>query len=142
MNNRFILALILPIILSGCGLTPETAIIKPPTNTPLPPMVTPDPNGTNTSVPSDTREDLQSVTLVVTNGTVVDGTGADPITNGLVAIQGNRIVAVGQSTDFKIPDEAEVIDAEGGTILPGIFNSHAHKVILLCTDEYCSCLMA
>ena len=52
---------------------------------------------------------------------------ARPITDGLVAIDGNRIIAVGQSTDFKIPDEATVIDAAGGTILPGVINSHAHR---------------
>ena len=75
------------------------------------------------------REELQSVSSVVIHGIVVDGTGADPITDGFVAIQGNRIVAVGQATDFKIPDEAVVIDAAGGTILPGIINSHAHKVL-------------
>ena len=59
---------------------------------------------------------LQLATLVVTNGIVVDGTGADPITDGLVAIQGNRIIAVGQATDFKIPVEVTIIDAAGGTI--------------------------
>ena len=73
------------------------------------------------------REELQSVSLVVTNGIVVDGTGTGPIADGLVAILGNRIVAVGQTTDFKIPDEVVVIDAAGGTILPGVINSHVHK---------------
>ena len=72
------------------------------------------------------REALQSVSLVVTNGIVIDGSGGDPISDGLVAIQGNRIVAVGQSTDFRIPEEANVIDALGGTILPGVFNAHTH----------------
>ena len=74
------------------------------------------------------REELQSVSLVVTNGIVVDGTGTGPIADGLVAIQGNRNAAVGQSADFKIPDEAVVIDAAGGTILPGVINSHTHSV--------------
>ena len=73
-------------------------------------------------------EEHQSTSLVVTNGIVIDGSGAGPITDGLVAVQGNRIVAVGQSTDFKIPDQADVIDAAGGTILPGAFNAHAHYV--------------
>ena len=74
------------------------------------------------------REELQSVSLVVTNGIVVDGAGADPITDGLVAIQGNRIVAIGQSADFKIPDEAVVIDAAGGAVLPGIINSRTSSI--------------
>jgi imidazolonepropionase-like amidohydrolase len=75
----------------------------------------------------EVREELQSVSLVVTNGIVVDGTGADPITDGLVAIEGNRIVAVGQAADFKIPDEVVVVDAGGGTILPGAINAHVHN---------------
>jgi enamidase len=74
------------------------------------------------------REELQSVSLIITNGIVIDGTWADPITNGLVAIRGNRIVAIGQSSDYKIPDEVVVIDAGGGTILPGVINSHVHMV--------------
>jgi hypothetical protein len=82
------------------------------------------------------REDLQSVSLVVTNGIVVDGTGSDPITNGLVAIRGNRIVAIGQSVDFKIPKDIAVIDAEGGFILPGVINSHAHRVAPAATRRH------
>ena len=82
------------------------------------------------------REDLQSVSLVVTNGIIVDGTGANPITDGLIAIRGNRIVAVGQSADFKVPEDVAVIDAEGGTILPGVINSHAHKVALAATRRH------
>jgi imidazolonepropionase-like amidohydrolase len=73
------------------------------------------------------REELQSTSLIVTNGIVVDGTGADPIADGLVAIEGNRIAIVGRSADFKIPEEAVVIDAAGGTILPGVFNAHMHN---------------
>ena len=115
MKNKIIFTLILSIILSACAVTLKTPTTKPPTNTSLPPTVTPAPTSTSTSVPSDTREEHQSVTLVVTNGIVIDGTGANPITDGFVAIQGNRIVAVGQSADFKIPE--------------------------LQLDESCSCLM-
>lgn len=82
------------------------------------------------------REELYPVSLVVTNGIVVDGTGTGPIADGLVAILGNRIVAVGQTTDFKIPDEVVVIDAAGGTILPGVINSHAHRVAPAATRRH------
>ncbi len=77
---------------------------------------------------SDARQEIESVSLVVTNGAVVEGTGADPIIGGLVAIEGNRIVSVGRLADFKIPEDVAVIDATGGTILPGIINAHAHRV--------------
>jgi imidazolonepropionase-like amidohydrolase len=64
--------------------------------------------------------------LVITNGTVIDGTGADPLPEGIVVIQGNHIVAVGRAADFAIPPKVDVIDAKGGTIIPGIINAHAH----------------
>jgi len=64
--------------------------------------------------------------LVVRNGTVIDGTGAGPLPNGLVAIQDGRIIAVGTEAQFQIPQDAQVIDAQGGTILPGFIDAHTH----------------
>ncbi|MFL7840106.1 MAG: amidohydrolase family protein [Candidatus Promineifilaceae bacterium] len=99
----------------------QTATHEPPAATVMPLPAGP------TSVRSEMGDDIQSVSMVVTNGLIVDGTGGDPISDGFVAIQGNRIVAVGQAADFKIPDDAVVIDAAGGTILPGIINAHVHN---------------
>jgi imidazolonepropionase-like amidohydrolase len=64
--------------------------------------------------------------LVIRNGTVIDGTGAEPIPDGIVIIEGERIVAVGPEADIAVPSAAQVIDAEGGTILPGMIDSHVH----------------
>ncbi len=75
---------------------------------------------------ADTNE-FPKASFVVINGTIIDGTGADPIPDGYVAVQGNRIAAIGHSTEVQVPENVTVIDVEGGTILPGIFNSHAHK---------------
>lgn len=66
----------------------------------------------------------------------MDGTGADPIGDGLIAIQENRLVVIGQSDDFYIPDDVLVIDANGGTILPGILNAHAHRVSTAATRRH------
>ncbi len=66
-------------------------------------------------------------TLVIRNGTVIDGTGAAPIPDGMVIIEGERIVAVGREADTAIPSGAQVIDAQGGTILPGMIDSHVHE---------------
>jgi imidazolonepropionase-like amidohydrolase len=65
--------------------------------------------------------------LVITNGTIIDGTGSDPIQDGIVVIQDDRIKFVGPASDYAIPPEAEVIDAQGGTILPGFIDSHVHS---------------
>ena len=64
--------------------------------------------------------------LLITGGTVIT---MDParrvIADGAVAISGNRIVAVGPAAD--LPREAaEVIDATGHAVLPGLIDGHAH----------------
>ncbi len=65
--------------------------------------------------------------LVVLNGTVIDGTGTPPMVDGAVVVQEGRIVAVGEASSYQIPGTARVIDAGGGTILPGVINSHTHS---------------
>ncbi len=64
--------------------------------------------------------------LIITGGTVLDGTGRIPIPEGVVVVEGNRIVAIGSEADLRIPSSARVLDARGGTIMPGIINSHVH----------------
>jgi enamidase len=65
--------------------------------------------------------------LAIRNGTLIDGTGAEPITDAVVVIEGERIVAAGREADIAIPSGAQVIDAQGGTILPGLIDSHVHS---------------
>jgi len=48
------------------------------------------------------------------------------VPDGLVAIKRDRIVAVGSESTFRIPGDAKLIDANGGTILPGFIDSHTH----------------
>jgi len=60
--------------------------------------------------------------LVITGGTVVDGTGA-PARRADVAVDGDRITAVGQVD----PSGAgRVIDAEGRIVKPGFVDLHSH----------------
>jgi imidazolonepropionase-like amidohydrolase len=65
--------------------------------------------------------------LVVKNGTLITGDGSQPIPDGLVAIEGGRIIFAGPEADYSIPRGAEVLDAAGGTILPGFIDSHTHS---------------
>lgn len=69
----------------------------------------------------------ESVTLVLKNGIVINGTGADPVSNAVVVMQQDRIVAVGAADTFTIPADAQVIDVNGATILPGFINAHVHQ---------------
>jgi len=73
-----------------------------------------------------TVSEVQQDTLVLVNGTLIDGTGENPITDSVLIIQGDRISAVGSKEDIKIPRGAKVIDLKGSTILPGFINAHVH----------------
>lgn len=65
-------------------------------------------------------------TLVLVNGTLIDGTGAGPRHDAAIVIRDGKIVAAGNRADVKIPDTARVIDVHGAAILPGFFNTHVH----------------
>src|SRR5215471_8435359 len=66
--------------------------------------------------------------LVITNGTLIDGRGRDPMVGSLI-IEGERITALGRSDQVTIPREATVIDAMGGSILPGLVDCHVHFLL-------------
>ncbi len=59
----------------------------------------------------------------VVGGTVIDGTGCPPVQDGVVLVRGERIEAVGRAT---VPDDAEVIDASGQFVIPGLMDANVH----------------
>lgn len=65
-------------------------------------------------------------TLALVGGTVIDGTGRDPIPNGVVLIRGERIVAVGPVAEVAIPTGATRIDARGKYLIPGLMDANLH----------------
>ncbi len=65
-------------------------------------------------------------TQVIRNGTLIDGHGGEPIPQGAVLVDGDQIRAVGRDGSFAIPDGTVEIDAGGGTIIPGIIDTHVH----------------
>jgi imidazolonepropionase-like amidohydrolase len=65
-------------------------------------------------------------TLVVRGGTLIDGTGRPAIDNSVIVVQGGRFHAVGKSSEVAIPNDSEVIDVKGKTILPGFIDGHGH----------------
>jgi len=65
-------------------------------------------------------------TLAITGATLIDGTGAAPVEDTAVVIHKGRIVAAGPRAKVKIPNGAQIVDARGKTILPGLWDMHAH----------------
>jgi imidazolonepropionase-like amidohydrolase len=64
---------------------------------------------------------------IIAGGTIVTGTSAPPIEDGVVVIEGGRITAVGPSGQFgTVEGEAAKIDARGCTVTPGLIDTHIH----------------
>jgi hypothetical protein len=65
--------------------------------------------------------------LVIKNGTLIDGSGRDPIANSLIVVEGNRISHVGHADESMRPvsPDDRAIDATGKFILPGLIDAKA-----------------
>jgi imidazolonepropionase-like amidohydrolase len=67
--------------------------------------------------------------IVISNGTLIDGTGRTPVRNDAIVIEGNRIKSTGRlPADVKLEDRdnVEVINAAGQWIMPGLIDAHTH----------------
>jgi imidazolonepropionase-like amidohydrolase len=64
--------------------------------------------------------------LVLTHVTVINVTGGRPQPDQSVVIEGSRIVAVGPAARTKPPKGAQIIDACGKFLIPGLWDMHVH----------------
>ena len=70
---------------------------------------------------------LASGITVVANGQLVDGTGAPPVRDGVVVVKDGKIAYAGSAVrQPSVPPDAKRIDANGGTIMPGLVEAHFH----------------
>jgi imidazolonepropionase-like amidohydrolase len=67
--------------------------------------------------------------LVITGAKLFDSASASVRTGMTVVVSGNRITAVGPDGSVAVPANAEKIDARGRTLLPGLWDMHAHPTI-------------
>jgi hypothetical protein len=65
-------------------------------------------------------------TLVITGGTVIDGTGAAPLPAGVVVMENGRITAIGRAGEVAVPANATRIDATGKYVIPGLMDANLH----------------
>ncbi len=65
---------------------------------------------------------------ILRGGTLIDGTGADPIPNGTIEFEDGKITAVGTVADFGESGfmDADVLVVQGKTVMPGLINCHQH----------------
>lgn len=66
---------------------------------------------------------------LIKNGSLIDGTGKELLSDAAVLLKDNLIEAVGELERMQYPSDVKVIDAQGGFILPGLFDTHVHMTI-------------
>ncbi|WP_422079605.1 amidohydrolase family protein [Ulvibacterium sp.] len=64
--------------------------------------------------------------IAFNNARIITMEGNEVIEEGTIVINGNRIEAIGKTSESKIPSDAKVYDMAGKTIMPGIVDAHAH----------------
>jgi Amidohydrolase family len=68
----------------------------------------------------------QPKAIVFTHVTVIDATGAPAKSDMVVVITGDRITALGRSGEVPVPKGAQVVDATGKFLIPGLWDMHVH----------------
>jgi len=61
---------------------------------------------------------------VIHAGTLIDGSGGEPMKDAVIIVENGRITAVGQG--LKEPRGATVVDLRNRTVLPGFIDAHVH----------------
>lgn len=74
--------------------------------------------------------------LALVGATIINGTGAAAIPDGVIIVDGNKIVAAGRRADVKIPSDAQTIDVTGKFITPGIIDTNVHLVLMIVPEFY------
>jgi len=72
---------------------------------------------------------MSPTTIVIRNGTLIDGSGAAARRNDTIVVEGNRIKSIGAlPPEIALDDRRNVavIDAAGQWIMPGLIDAHCH----------------
>lgn len=66
------------------------------------------------------------MTTAIFASQLIDGTGAEPVKDPVVLLDGDRIIAAGGRARVSVPSGSDAVDAEGLTLLPGLIDTHGH----------------
>ncbi len=64
--------------------------------------------------------------MVIQNGTLIDGTGTTPVANATIVIRNGKITQIATGPAVSPPAGAQVINADGKFIIPGLWDTHIH----------------
>ena len=87
-----------------------------------------------------------STAFVLKHVTVIDVTADQPLQalkfDQAIVVTGNRITAMGQTANVKVPAGAQIVDGGGRFVIPGLWDMHVHSLVgdrpdLLLPTIYC-----
>lgn len=84
----------------------------------------------------------QSPTVAIRDVTLVDVTDGSVHPNQTVCIEGNRITAIGPAVEDRVPDGADIVEATGKYLIPGLWDMHVHSVANVALDTPIRSVMA
>ncbi|HMA54990.1 MAG TPA: amidohydrolase family protein, partial [Acidobacteriota bacterium] len=64
--------------------------------------------------------------VVFTHAVIIDGSGNAPLEDGTLIVRGSKIEAVGRGSEIPVPAGANIIDARGRVLMPGLADMHVH----------------
>src|SRR5580704_3101611 len=64
--------------------------------------------------------------LAITHVTLIDGSGAAPLSDMTILVTEERIAAIGPSKSLFVPRGTKTLDATGKFLMPGLVDMHVH----------------
>jgi imidazolonepropionase-like amidohydrolase len=77
----------------------------------------------------------QAPTIAIRGVTVVDVRDGSLDADSTVLVAGNRIAAVGPADMVAVPADAEIVEAAGRYLIPGLWDMHVHSVANVAVDK-------
>lgn len=70
-------------------------------------------------------------TTAIVGGAVVNLEGEAPLKGAVILVEDERITAIGKAGSVAVPEDADIIDAGGAWLIPGLMNMHVHLGLIL-----------
>jgi hypothetical protein len=64
--------------------------------------------------------------IAIVHARLIDGMGGPPLENATVLVRGKTVEYAGPGSGATVPRDAQVIDATGKTVMPGLSDMHVH----------------
>ena len=67
-------------------------------------------------------------TWAIKSGRLLDGTGQQVVSSGIVVVKEDRIVAAGSESEVTLSENIPVVDVGDRTMMPGLIDAHVHML--------------